>query len=172
MSPWDFPFTFHGQGRGSLLSTCEACLQVSPPSHWNCPRGWEQARSVALRAISDPDPNPMSSLELTDWILSSSTHCSHSQRKAQPTSSVGGPWFWHRCWGLLPMVHPGVAWNEWVMLRPYPPELKARWMNTGRKPLLGQFHTQGCLPITQVEPQAHHRVTQQSSDSGPSPDSG
>lgn len=74
--------------------------------------GVRAARSVALRAISNPDPNPMSSLELTDWILSSSTHCSHSQRKAQLTNSVGGPWFWHRCWGLLPMVHPGVAWNE------------------------------------------------------------
>lgn len=58
------------------------------------------------------------------------------------------------------------------MLRPYPPDLKARWMNTGRKPLLGQVHAQGGLPITKVEPQPHQLVTPESSDSGPSPDSG
>ena len=91
MSPWNFLFTFHGQGRGSLLSTCGVCLQVSPPSHWNCNRGWEQARSMALRAMSDPDPNPTSSFELTDWILSSSTHSSHIQRKAHLIYAMEGP---------------------------------------------------------------------------------
>ena len=56
----------HGQRRGLcreyLVSICEFYHQVIGTSS----QGWEQSRSVVLTAVSNPDPNPGCSPELTD----------------------------------------------------------------------------------------------------------
>lgn len=77
--------------RESLVSVFGVCLRVLPSSHQKEQSGWELSMSLALRAVSNPDPNPRSSSELIDWNFLFSAHSSHSHNEAQLTISMGRP---------------------------------------------------------------------------------
>lgn len=61
---------------------------------------------------------------------------------------------------------PGMSHTQALL-----PEVKARWLEAGRKLLPSQLCAQDQTPITKAEPQDHQPVTQQSSDSRPNPHS-